>query len=483
MCGIVGIISSEGDVVTDIYDALITLQHRGQDAGGVITFDNTFHLKKGRGMVSEVFNEKNISRLRGSCGLGHVRYPTVGPGTGEDAQPFSLNAPFGIAMVHNGNLVNYHELRKEIAGRDHRLLASTSDLEVILNIFANELAKSDLDDLKVDDIFRAVGAVFKRAVGAYSVLAYIAGKGFLAFRDPSGIRPLVFAKSGPNGADAYGFFSESVSAGILGYEKIGDVAPGEAVFIDHDLKVTRKKVAAKTHMPCMFEWIYFARPDSIIDDISVYHTRRRLGKELARRWEKLSLDVDVVMPVPDSAKSAALAFANETGIRYREGFVKNRYVGRTFIMPGQKKRKSSIRYKLNTIPLEFRGRDVLLIDDSIVRGNTSKSIIEMARKAGANRVYFASCSAPLRHPCVYGIDMSTTEDFVATGRNEEEIAEVIGADKVIYQTVEGMVRAARKGNDKISKFCLACFNGDYPTGDVKRYLDAIRKDRKEAHGQ
>ena len=479
MCGIVGIIANNGNVVTDIYDALISIQHRGQDAAGIITFDDAFHLKKGSGLVQDVFTEKNIARLAGRRGLGHVRYPTVGPGTGEDAQPFYLTAPFGIAMVHNGNVVNYHDLRKELEKKDHRLLSSMCDVEVILNIFAEELSKQNLDNVGPDEIFKAVEGVYRRIHGAYSVIAYIAGKGLLAFRDPWGIKPLVYACTTKNGRKACGFFSETVAIDIVGFtEGQQDVGAGEAVFIDEDLTVHKKAIMPKEHSPCMFEWIYFARPDSFIDEISVYRTRRRLGRELARVWEKTKLKADVVIPVPDSARSAALSFSQETGIPYREGFVKNRYVGRTFIMANQAKRQASIRYKLNTIRLEFEGKRVLIIDDSIVRGNTSAAIIKAARAAGARKVYFASYSAPLKFPCVYGIDMSTKDDFIALNRTEDEIAKTIGADKLIYQTVDGMIRSAIAGNKKITNFCLACFTGKYPTGDITPFLESIENDRR-----
>jgi amidophosphoribosyltransferase len=483
LCGIAGIIAENNDVVTEVYDALLAIQHRGQDAAGIVTLDTMFHLKKGLGLVQDIFTSKNVGRLRGRCGLGHVRYPTIGSNTDEDVQPFLLNAPFGITMVHNGNVVNHHSLRKELVESDHRLLGSNSDLEVILNVFADELAKCELDSVGPDEIFQSVRGVFSRVKGAYSVIAIIAGKGLLAFRDPCGIKPLIFATAERKDGREYGFFSESVAPDILGYKNQRNLKPGEAVLVTPDLKVHRKRLADKTHTPCMFEWIYFARPDSIIDDISVYRTRRRLGKELVRIWKKTGLDADVVVPVPDSARSAALAFAQVTGIPYREGFVKNRYIGRTFIMAGQAERKRSVRHKLNAIRLEFKDKKVLIMDDSIVRGNTSRSIVKLARQAGAKKVYFASYSAPLRFPCVYGIDMSTREEFIARDRTEEEIAKAIHADRVVYQDIEGMVRAATAGNRNITSYCLACFNGKYPTGDVTpEYLAAIEADRRRFGG-
>jgi amidophosphoribosyltransferase len=468
MCGFVGIIGEE-NAVNLLYEGMISIQHRGQDAAGIATFRNRFHVKKGYGLVRDVFNEKNIHRLRGNMGIGHVRYPTVGFGTEEDAQPFYTSSPFGICMAHNGNVTNYFELKERLFRRDHRHINSNCDLEVILNVFADHLARQAIDRIEPEHIFRAVRGVFDEVQGSYSVVSILAGSGLVAFRDPYGIKPMVMGERrsalAPGGR-SYAIASESVVLDVLDYRKTGDVVPGEVVFIDREGRVHRKRVAEKKHRLCVFEFVYFARPDSFLDKISVNKTRKRLGEELAKAWKATGLEPDVIIPVPDSARTAALAMASKLGVKYSEGLVKNRYIGRTFIMPGQEVRQRSVKRKLNTIDVDFRKKKVLLVDDSIVRGNTSREIIRMARRAGAKEVYFASCSPPLRFPCVYGIDMSTRGEFIAQTHSVEEIARLIEADFLLYQSVEGLIRAARAGNRDIDGFCDACFTGAYPTGDV-----------------
>ncbi len=483
MCGVLGIISQD-DVVGDLYDGLLTLQHRGQDAAGMITYDGQFHTKRGLGLVSEVFDDKNILRLKGKIGLGHVRYSTVGLNASEDVQPFWVNSPYGIALCHNGNLANFHDLKDNLWKYDLIHVNSGCDAEIILNVFAHELSKKkELNDRyainnPVEDIFHAVRAVFNTLVGAYSVVAFVAGVGLVAFRDPNGIRPLIMGERVVNGKKQFAFASESVALDILSFDKKRDVKNGECIIVDFNSNIYRMQLADKPHTPCIFEWIYFARPDSTIDKINVYKMRVNLGKFLAEKWSKYGVDIDVVMPIPDSARSSAVFMARTLDKRYREGFVKNRYMGRYFIMPSQKKRSHTIKHKLNPLPLEFENRDVLLVDDSIVRGSTSKKIIEAARKAGAKKVCFASTSAPLVNPCVYGIDMSTKEELVARGKSVDEIREIIGADVLVYQDIDKMEEACRLGNPEIKQFCTACFSGKYPTPVSDEMFDKIEHDRK-----
>jgi amidophosphoribosyltransferase len=484
MCGIIGIVNND-QAVRELYDGLLALQHRGQDAAGIATYDEKFNLKKGFGLVQDVFNEKNIARLQGPMGIGHVRYPTVGCGQGRDAQPFMTNIPYGIAMCHNGNLTNFAELREELARRDLRQINSDCDVEAILNVFADELVRArrdtDGDRPSPAEIFAAVEGVFRRCRGSFSVLALVAGHGLVVFRDPFGIRPLVMGTRRDPKGDGYAFASESVVLDLLGYGNREDLQPGEAVWVDHDRRIHRRRLAVRPHHPCIFEHIYFARPDSTIDDVSVYQTRVRLGEELAAAWKKTGKTADVIMPVPESARSAAVAMARALGVRYSEGLVKNRYIGRTFIMPGDQERQTGIRRKLNAIRAEFEGKRVLLVDDSIVRGNTSRKIVQMARDAGAAEVYFVSCSAPLLYPCIYGIDMQTRDEFIARGRDVEEVRRAIGADFLLYQDLEAMTRAARAGNPRLQHFCRACFTGEYPTGDVTaETLCSIERERLTA---
>jgi len=473
MCGIIGIQGME-DVFMKLYDGLLAMQHRGQDAAGAATFHrSSFYLKKGYGLVRDVFDEKHLSRLEGRTGIAHVRYSTFGNGGVEDAQPFMVNHPYGIVMAHNGQVTNYPQLKNELLKVGKRRLNSTCDAEAILNVFADELGKQD--GREIDHIFAAVDNVFRRVKGSYSVVCIIADRGLLAFRDPHGIRPLIMGKLG--GTKSYAVGSESAALDILGYRNKEDIAPGSAVFIDMEGTVHRKQLQSRTHTPCIFEYVYFARPDSFIDKISVYETRIRFGRKLAKACE--GLDVDVVIPVPDSARPAAVSMAFERGIPYKEGLVKNRYIGRTFIMPEQGQRKRSVRRKMNPIRKEFSGNRVLMVDDSIVRGNTSREIVKIARESGAKEVYFVSCSPPLKHPCVYGIDMSTKGDFLANGRNMDEITEFIGADRVIYQSLEDMVDAVREGNPELTNFCTACFTGEYPTSITLDMLMAMEENRLE----
>jgi len=479
MCGVLGIFSSEA-VIGKLYNGLLTLQHRGQDSAGILTFDDHFHLKKGNGLVRDIFDERNISRLKGNVGVAHTRYPTVGMGSAEDSQPFWVNHPYGIAAVHNGNVMNFLDLKKELFNQSHIIINSNNDVEVILNVFAEALEKTPSRDISPDSIFNAIRHVFKKVKGAYSVILYIANRGMVAFRDPHGLRPLLFGIDRKTIIPGFGFASESVSLDLLGFSEIRDVPPGSAVFIDQNRKVHEKKLHTAAFRPCIFEYIYFARPDSYLNKINVYQARVDLGKNLARQIRESGLQIDVVVPVPDSSRPAAIEIARSLKLKYREGLVKNRYIGRTFIMPGDQLREKSIRHKLNPIADVFLGKNVLLVDDSIVRGNTSRLIIQMVRQAGAKSVYFASYSAPLTNPCVYGIDMQTKAEFVAANSTLEEIAVKIGADKVIYLDIHSMERAVKKQNPKIRSFCKACFSGQYPTGDVSEdFLVKIEKEREQ----
>ncbi len=467
MCGIVGVVSN-APVNQLIYDALLLLQHRGQDAAGIVTQqERKFFMHKGKGMVRDVFRTRNMRSLPGNCGLGQARYPTAGNAySEEEAQPFYVNAPFGIVLVHNGNLTNAHALKAELFSTDHRHINTESDSEVLLNILANELEGATRGAaLKPADVFAAVRSVHKRLRGSYAVIASIAGHGLLAFRDPYGIRPLSMGRNG----DTVMVASESVTLEGTGHEFERDVQPGEAVFIDLEGKVYAEQCAEKPALhPCIFEFVYLARPDSVMDGISVYQARLNLGQALAKRVVSTvpPSDIDVVIPIPESSRPSAMQLAHLLGISYREGFVKNRYVGRTFIMPGQEVRKKSVRQKLNVIGSEFKGRNVLLVDDSIVRGTTSREIVQMARDAGARKVYLASAAPPVRYPNVYGIDMPTKDELVAHGRSVEEIRAIIGCDALIYQDVDGMKKAIGSLNPAIVGFDASCFDGVYVTGDI-----------------
>jgi amidophosphoribosyltransferase len=472
MCGIVGLISREGANQL-IYDALLLLQHRGQDAAGIVTMQGTkCFMHKARGMVRDVFRTRNMRALPGNVGLGQVRYPTAGNAySEEEAQPFYVNAPFGIVLVHNGNLTNAPALKAELFEIDRRHINTESDTEVLINILAHELELAARDlPLTPEAVFKAVAAVHGRIKGSYAVVALIAGHGLLAFRDPFGIRPLCLGRgSGADGAADAIIASESVAIEGTGHEVVRDIAPGEAVFIDLHGRVHARQCAARpTLHPCMFEFVYLARPDSVIDGISVYQARLNLGESLAQRVINTlpPSEIDVVIPIPESSRPSAMQLAHRIGRPYREGFVKNRYVGRTFIMPGQAVRRKSVRQKLNAINVEFKGRNVLLVDDSIVRGTTSKEIVQMAREAGARKVYMASAAPPVRYPNVYGIDMPTKEELIAHGRTIEQIRQFIGADALVYQDVDAMKRVVAALNPAVASFEASCFDGQYVTGDV-----------------
>ena len=471
MCGIVGVIS-KAPVNQLIYDALLLLQHRGQDAAGIVTMQDTkCFMHKARGMVRDVFRTRNMRGLPGPVGLGQVRYPTAGNAySEEEAQPFYVNAPFGIVLVHNGNLTNAPALKKELFDIDRRHINTQSDTEVLINVLAHELELAARNlPLTPDEIFKAVAAVHKRIRGSYAVVALIAGHGLLAFRDPFGIRPLCFGEGGTPDAREVMVASESVAIVGTGHTLTRDVAPGEAIFIDMEGQVYAQQCAEKPSLnPCMFEFVYLARPDSIMDGVSVYQARLNMGETLAQRLVSTMppSDIDVVIPIPESSRPSAMQLAQKIGKPYREGFVKNRYVGRTFIMPGQGMRKKSVRQKLNAITTEFVGRNVLLVDDSIVRGTTSKEIVQMARDAGARKVYMASAAPPVRFPNVYGIDMPTSAELIAHNRSIEEIRQFIGADALIYQDVAAMKRVVSALNPALKGFEASCFDGVYITGDV-----------------
>jgi amidophosphoribosyltransferase len=483
MCGITGAVC-RGNVNQSLYDALTVLQHRGQDAAGIMTAEgNRLYLRKDNGLVRDVFDTAHMMNLQGNYGIGHVRYPTAGCESSSEAQPFYVNSPYGIALAHNGNLTNAEKLKDDLFREDKRHINTESDSEVLLNVFAHELQKSGKLRIDESDIFDAVAGVHRRCRGGYAAVAMITGYGIIGFRDPNGIRPIVFGKRDtPQGVE-YMIASESVALDVLDFELVRDIAPGEAIFITLDGKLySRQCVDNPVHTPCIFEYVYLARPDSVIDDIYVYKARLRMGERLAGkiRREYPDHDIDVVIPIPDTSRTAALALANELGLNYREGFIKNRYIGRTFIMPGQQMRKRSVRQKLNAIDLEFRGKSVLLVDDSIVRGTTSQEIIRMARDAGAKKVYFASAAPPVRYPNVYGIDMPAASELIAHNRSVDEVAQLIGADRVIYQDLEDLVKAVGKGNKGIRRFDTSCFSGEYVTGDVTReYLDSIESRRND----
>lgn len=464
MCGIIGINSNE-PVAGQLYTGLMMLQHRGQDAAGMVTYDGEqLHMHKQDGLATDVFTPDELTRMQGNMGIAHVRYPTAGVYDPREAQPFYVNAPFGIALIHNGNLSNTEELRQQVTQKDRRHLNTKSDSEVLLNVLADEISRLGNDtEIGPDEIFKAMEGVYKRVKGGYAVIAVIAGVGMLAFRDPKAIRPLIMGER--DGRTV--FASESVALDVLEYDVIRDLKPGEAVFVDANGKRHERVCAeAPEYKPCIFEYVYFARPDSMVDDISVYKSRLRMGEKLARKIKAANLEIDVVMPVPSTSRHSAVPLAYELGVKYREGLVKNRYVGRTFIMPGQQIRQNSIRRKLNPLKLEIQGKKVLLVDDSIVRGNTSKKIVEMVRDMGAEAVYFASCAPALRHPCVYGVDMPSRDDFIANKLTEDEIAKHIGVDAIFYQDLEDLRAAVGEGNPHVTDYCMACFDGNYPTEDV-----------------
>ena len=483
MCGIVGIVSRNA-VNQSIYDALTILQHRGQDAAGIVTCEGAhLHLRKSNGLVRDVFHTRHMLRLRGNMGIGHVRYPTAGCESSAEAQPFYVNSPYGITLAHNGNLINAKAIKDILYREDLRHINTDSDSEVLLNVFAHELQQHGKLSVTEKEIFAAVSGVHRRCEGAYAVVAMITGYGVVAFRDPNGIRPLVYGKRETADGIDYMAASESVALDALGFDLIGDIKPGEAAFFATDGKLSVQQCADNPgYAPCIFEHVYLARPDSIIDDISVYKARLRMGEKLADKIRSTIPvnDIDVVIPIPDTSRTAALPLAHNLGVKYREGFIKNRYIGRTFIMPGQQERKKSVRQKLNAIELEFKGKNVLLVDDSIVRGTTSEQIIQMARDAGANKVYFASAAPPVRFPNVYGIDMPTTEELIAHDCNVEEITAKIGADWLVFQDLDDLVDAVQKGNESIESFDCSVFTGEYITGGVSgdylEHLEQLRSD-------
>ncbi|MFC1090353.1 amidophosphoribosyltransferase [Pasteurella multocida] len=485
MCGIVGIVS-QSPVNQSIYDALTLLQHRGQDAAGIVTVDdeNRFRLRKANGLVSDVFEQVHMLRLQGNAGIGHVRYPTAGSSSVSEAQPFYVNSPYGLTLVHNGNLTNSSELKEKLFRRARRHVNTNSDSELLLNILANYLDHFEKYQLDPQDVFSAVKQTHQDIRGAYACIAMIIGHGMVAFRDPNGIRPLVLGKREENGKTEYMFASESIALDTVGFEFVRDVQPGEAIYVTFEGEMYAQQCADKpTLTPCIFEYVYFARPDSCIDGVSVYaarvHMGQRLGEKIAREWADVD-DIDVVIPVPETSNDIALRIARVLNKPYRQGFVKNRYVGRTFIMPGQALRVSSVRRKLNTIASEFKDKNVLLVDDSIVRGTTSEQIVEMARAAGAKKIYFASAAPEIRYPNVYGIDMPTKNELIAYGRDVDEIAKLIGVDKLIFQDLDALTGSVQQENPSIQDFDCSVFTGVYVTGDITpEYLDNIAEQRND----
>src|ERR1700726_3663418 len=484
MCGIVGMVGVSA-VNQRIYDALTVLQHRGQDAAGIMTAEaGELFMRKDSGLVRDVFQQKHMLKLKGNVGIGHVRYPTAGPDSPNDAQPFYVNSPYGICLGHNGNLTNSRELTEVLVREDRRHLNTGSDSEVLLNVLASELERVGTPRVTPADIFAAANAVYRRCRGGYAVVAMVIGHGILGFRDPHGIRPLVLGERRTPRGTEWMLASESVALDSLSFRLVRDLAPGEAVFIDEQGRLhSQQCVPAERHTPCIFEYVYFARPDSKIDNISVYRARMRMGDRLADKIlrEHPAHDIEVVIPIPDTSRTSALQLAQRLGVKYREGFIKNRYIGRTFIMPGQDEREKSVRRKLNAIDLEFRGKTVLLVDDSIVRGTTSAQIIELAREAGAAKVYFASAAPPVRFPNVYGIDMPAVSELVASGRTVEEVTRFIGAGWLLHPDLGDLIAACKHEDARIQEFDTSCFSGEYVTGDVTpEYLERLQMERSDA---
>ncbi|MFP4137587.1 MAG: amidophosphoribosyltransferase [Halomonas sp.] len=482
MCGIVGLMAKQA-VNQGIYDALTVLQHRGQDAAGMMTWhEGRFLLRKSNGLVRDVFHTRHMARLKGNLGIGHVRYPTAGSSSEAESQPFYVNSPYGISLAHNGNLTNSEQLKQELFSSDLRHINTSSDSEVLLNVFAHELGKQGLH-LSPGDVFDAVRRVHRRCQGGYAAVAIINGVGLVAFRDPHAIRPVVFGTRDEGAGQEVMIASESVALDVGGFELHRDLAPGEAILVDMDGEIHTQQCADAPRLaPCIFEHVYLARPDSILDGAYVYGTRMQMGRKLGDRiqseWPEH--DIDVVIPIPDTSRTSALELAQHLGVTYREGFMKNRYIGRTFIMPGQTQRKKSVRQKLNAIGIEFKGKNVLLVDDSIVRGTTCKQIIQMAREAGARKVYFASAAPPVRYPNVYGIDMPAAGELIAHGRSEAEVGELIGADRIFYQDLEDLKSACREVNPNLDAFDCSVFDGNYVTGDIDdAYLTALEASRND----
>ena len=483
MCGIIGI-RATSPVNQALYDGLTVLQHRGQDAAGIMTSDGErLFLRKANGLVRDVFHTRHMLRLKGNMGIGHVRYPTAGCFSTAEAQPFYVNSPFGISLAHNGNLTNAEELKRDLFVEDRRHLNTESDSEILLNVLAHELQRSKNLDLRPDDVFAAISGVHRRCRGAYAVVAVVPGRGLIAFRDPNGIRPLVLGERKTKKGMEYMVASESVAIDALGYELVRDVAPGEAIFISNTGELFTKICADTVKLsPCIFEYVYFARPDSVMNGVSIYQSRMQMGQYLAEKIMREYPDhnIDAVLPIPDTSRTAALQLSYTLGVKYSEGFIKNRYIGRTFIMPGQKQRKKSVRQKLNPIDTEFAGLNVLLVDDSIVRGTTSQQIIQMARESGAKNVYFASAAPPVRHPNVYGIDMPSANELIGFGRDDKAIAKEIGADWLIYQDLKDLVRSVQESSDELTQFDTSVFNGEYVTGDIDdSYLQNLEKLRSD----
>lgn len=479
MCGIVGLVA-RSPANQMLYDSLMLLQHRGQDAAGIATAnESAFNLWKGNGLVREIFRTRNMRNLTGNMGIAHVRYPTAGSAMNpEEAQPFYVNAPFGMMLAHNGNLTNAHALKTDMFRKERRHINTNSDSEVLLNVLAHELQETTTSfTLDPTTLFRAVAGLHKRVRGAYACVAHIAGTGILAFRDPFGIRPLCYGVHETEEGTEYLVASESVALEGMGFRLVRDVAPGEAIFIDTEGNFFSQQCAESVSLnPCIFEYVYFARPDSVMDGVNVYGSRLKMGEYLAekikREWR--GGDIDVVMPIPDTSRPAAMQLAMKLGLEFREGFFKNRYIGRTFIMPGQSTRRKNVRQKLNALPAEFKGKNVLLVDDSIVRGTTSREIVHMAREAGAKKVIFASAAPPVRFPNVYGIDMPTRSELIAHGHDDEEIQRMIEADGLVYQDLEAMKKSVSDLNPALKNFEASCFDGVYVTGDVtEAYLDAL----------
>jgi len=485
MCGIIGVAKRSKDAVLDVYDGLLMLQHRGQDAAGIVGFDGThFREKRGNGLVRDVFHERHIKKLEGQMAIGHVRYPTAGTSDASEAQPFFVNSPYGIYLIHNGNLTNAAEKREIVQNKYHRHLQTQSDTEVLLNSFADKIhdvmkSQKYKDEENDKVIFEAVEKLMTKIQGAYSIISLINEVGLVAFRDPNGIRPLSLGKKSTTKGDEWCVASEDVAFKAIGFKKVRDVKPGEAIILTLDGRILTKQCAPGKLTPCIFEYIYLARPDSMIDEISVYKTRLRLGQALAKQVKAANLEIDSVIPVPDSSRPMAMELANELGLKYREGLVKNRYVGRTFIMPDQPTRMKCVKRKLNTVSLEFRNRNVLLVDDSIVRGTTMKQIVQMCRDAGAKNVYVASAAPPVRFPNVYGVDMPTRKELIANGLTTEQVAEALHIDKLFYQTLEDTIASAQFGNPEIKEFDCSCFSGEYVTGNITEgYLENLERSKR-----